>query len=123
MLLAISGTFTVISPAAAHHSFSATYHQDREVTIEGTLVTFLFRNPHTVVHVMAPDDSGEMHRWAVEWAAGSALQNDGVNRESLQPGDHVIVSGNPGREQSARRMLMRAIERPSDGWTWRGRFD
>jgi hypothetical protein len=30
----------------AHHSFAATYFEDREVTIEGTLAQFMFRNPH-----------------------------------------------------------------------------
>ena len=30
--------------------------------IEGTVVQFLFRNPHSFVHVMAPDKNGVMQR-------------------------------------------------------------
>ena len=30
----------------AHHSFAATYHEDKTVKIEGKLVQFQFRNPH-----------------------------------------------------------------------------
>ena len=53
-------------PAQAHHSFPATYFVDQKVTIEGTVVQFLFRNPHSFVHVLAPDKDGTMQRWAVE---------------------------------------------------------
>ena len=39
----------------------------------GQALQFLFRNPHSFVHVEAPDEKGEMHRWAVEWGgAGSS---------------------------------------------------
>ena len=27
----------------------------------------MFRNPHSFVHIEAPGDDGQMHRWAVEW--------------------------------------------------------
>ena len=40
----------------AHHSFAATYHEDQTVKIEGTLVQFQFRNPHSFVHLEAPPE-------------------------------------------------------------------
>ena len=40
--------------AAAHHSFTATYFEDRTMEIEGKLLQFMFRNPHSFVHVEAP---------------------------------------------------------------------
>ena len=43
--------------AAAHHSFTATYFEDRTIEIEGKLLQFMFRNPHTFVHVEAPDEA------------------------------------------------------------------
>jgi len=52
-------------PLIAHHSFAATYFEDQTVTIKGKLVQFLYRNPHSFVHVEAPDDKGEMQTCAV----------------------------------------------------------
>jgi len=49
-----------VAPVQAHHSFPATYVVDQRITIEGTVVQFLFRNPHSFVHVIAPDKSGVM---------------------------------------------------------------
>lgn len=104
----------------AHHSFAATYFEDQKITIQGKLVQFLYRNPHSFVHVEAPDDKGVMQTWAVEWGAGGQLSRDGVTRESLKPGDVVIITGNPGRNPDDHRIRMQSITRPSDGWGWKG---
>jgi hypothetical protein len=113
-----------IAPAQAHHSFPATYDIDKSVKIQGKVVQFMFRNPHSVIHVLAPDDSGKEVRWAVEWAAAGALQRDGVaTREILRPGDVVIISGAPGRNPADHKIRLNHIERPADGWKWGGSFD
>jgi hypothetical protein len=119
--LLASGAMVAV-PAYAHHSFPATYMVDQTVTIEGTVVQFLFRNPHSFVHVMAPDKNGKMVIWAVEWGAGGALGADNVKSDTLKPGDKVIVTGNPARDAASHRLRMRAIERPADGWKWAGTF-
>ena len=106
--------------AQAHHSFAATYFVDREVTIEGTLTQFMYRNPHSFVKVEAPDEKGQMQTWSIEWGGGAQLTHDHVTRDTLKPGDHVIVTGNPGRDPSEHRIRMHKMVRPSDGWKWEG---
>ena len=109
--------------AYAHHSFAATYFEDKKVTVEGDLVQFLYRNPHSFVHVEVKEPDGTTTRWAVEWGAGGQLGRQGVTRETLKPGDHVIVVGNPGRNPEDHRLRMVNITRPSDGWKWGGTFE
>jgi len=106
--------------ADAHHSFAATYFVDQEITVEGTLTQFLYRNPHSFVKVEAKDDKGEMQTWSVEWGGGAQLTQEHVTRDTLKPGDHVIVTGNPGRDPSEHRIRLHKIVRPSDGWKWEG---
>ena len=106
--------------AHAHHSFAATYLDDQEVTIEGDLVQFMYRNPHSFLHVMAPDKDNQMQRWAVEWGGGGQLNRQGVSRDTLKPGDHVIITGNPGRNPADHRIRVRTVFRPKDGWRWSG---
>ncbi len=122
LCLAVSGLLATVS-LSAHHSFASTYFEDKTVTVEGTLVQFLFRNPHSFVHVEAPDDKGAMQRWAVEWAAGPELGRSGINRETLKPGDQIKVTGNPGRNDADHRLRLVSIERPKDGWKWGGTFN
>jgi len=106
--------------AYAHHSFAATYFVDQEVTVEGTLTQFLYRNPHSFIKVESKDDKGETVVWSVEWGGGAQLTQEHVTRDTLRPGDHVIVSGNPGRDPSEHRIRLHKIVRPSDGWKWEG---
>lgn len=106
--------------AYAHHSFAATYFVDQEITVEGTLTQFLYRNPHSFVKVEAKDDKGEMQTWSVEWGGGAQLTQEHVTRDTLKPGDHVIVTGNPGRDPNEHRIRLHKIVRPSDGWKWEG---
>src|SRR5205085_10253004 len=96
--LAFAGALAYTAvPAYAHHSFAATYFEDKTETIEGDLVQFLFRNPHSFVHVEGKDATGNVVRYAVEWGAGPQLNRPGVTRETLKPRDHDSITANPGR--------------------------
>ena len=125
MLALVIAAAAVVSGgrAYAHHSFAATYFEDKTEKIEGKLVQFLFRNPHSFVQVESEDDKGQVIRWAVEWGAGGQLGRQGVTRDTFKPGDHVIIVGNPGRNPEDHRLRMVNITRPSDGWKWGGSFD
>jgi len=113
---------TATVPAQAHHSFPATYNVEKTMTIEGTVVQFMYRNPHSFLHVAVADKNGKTVTWAVEWGAGGALSDNGVKADTLKPGDKVRVTGNPARDAAAHRLRMKSIERPSDGWKWSGTF-
>ena len=104
----------------AHHSFAATYFVDQEISIDGTLTQFMFRNPHSFVKVSAKDKQGQQQIWSIEWGGGAQLTQEHVTRETLKSGDHVIVTGNPGRDPSEHRLRLHKIVRTSDGWTWEG---
>ena len=102
----------------AHHSFSATYLEDQAVTIEGELVQFIFRNPHSFVHVMVTEKDGSKVRYAVEWGGAGQLGGQGVSRETLKPGDVVVITGSPGRNPAEHRVRMVSLRRPKDGFGW-----
>ena len=104
----------------AHHSATATYIHGKVVKIEGTLKEFIWRNPHSFMKVQARDEKGEMQTWVIEGAAASVLAEQGVTTNTLRPGDHVIVTGFPGRLEEDHRLLLERVERPSDGFKWEG---
>ena len=116
--LAVAAALVVAAQAYAHHSFAATYHEDQRVQIEGELVQFQFRNPHSFVHVMVKEKDGSMVRYTVEWGGAGALGGQGVTRETLKVGDHVIITGSPGRNPQDHRVRMVTLLRPKDGFGW-----
>jgi len=114
----IAATLFAAVAAYAHHSYGATYDTSKEVQVKGKLAQFVFRNPHSFVHVQAPDEKGVQQRWAVEWAGTTQLDNTGVKRDSLRVGDEVIIVGRPSRVAGEYRLLMVTLKRPLDGFSW-----
>ena len=113
VLTSLAGT-----TAYAHHSFAAVYNSKKEIKLEGTMVQFLYRNPHSYVQVEAPDENGVMQRWSVEWGGAASLAGQGVQRDTFKIGDHVIITGLPSRTPGEYRVKMNTLKRPSDGLTW-----
>ena len=125
-VMALLGALLVAASVSAavaygHHSYGATYEVKKEIKLEGTLVQFVYRNPHSFVHVQAPDENGTMQRWAVEWSGTSQLANSGVTRDSLKVGDKIVIVARPSRVVGEYRVLMLNLRRPSDGFSWGSR--
>ncbi len=118
ILTLLAAAACVAMPVHAHHSFSAVYDVSKTMVFEGKVAQFLFRNPHSVLHVLVPDESGEMTRWAIEWQGATQLGAGGISAQFLRPGDPVVVTGNPGRNPAEHRMRMVSIKRTTDGFGW-----
>jgi hypothetical protein len=102
----------------AHHSFAAEYFENQTVSVEGEVVQFDYINPHAWVHLMATDEAGVLQRFSAEWSNPRRLKEQGITPESIKPGERVVIRGSPGRKTADRRLHLKAIERPADGWKW-----
>jgi len=107
--------------AHAHHSFAGTYSSET-VTVKGTVVEFLFRNPHSAILLETPDKKNKTITWAAEWGTAGQLSRQGIEKDTLQPGDRVIISGNPSRNTAYHRLRIGTVTRPSDGWNWKSAY-
>jgi hypothetical protein len=96
LLLGFSGI------AAAHHS-NAAYDLDHLQTVEGTVKTVNWSNPH-ISFVVETDvrDGAPSATWVFEVSSPGVLTRAGWTKRSLQPGDHAsflyapLRDGNPG---------------------------
>jgi hypothetical protein len=114
LLLAVAA-FVAAAPAYAHHSFAATYDEGKLITVDGKVGEFLYRNPHCLFSIDTTDDQGKVTKWNVEWFGAGRLGRAGVNEETFHPGDHVILTGAPGKFADDHRLHLKTIVRPSDG--------
>lgn len=105
--------------AHAHHSFAAVYVENQIATIEGVVVQFLFRNPHSFIQVSVKDRNGAEVRYEVEWRGANQLMRQGVTQMTLKAGDRLIISGSPSRNPQDRWLRMASLQRPTDGFMWR----
>jgi len=107
-------------PVHGHHSFAASYLEDQLVSVEGDVVELEYRNPHSWVHIQARDNFGRMQKVSAEWASPVRLNQQGVTRDALKPGDRVIITGSPSRNPADYTMHLKKIVRAADGWQWAG---
>jgi hypothetical protein len=124
-LLVVTGLALLVGSdrVLAHHSFTATYDSSTKVEIEGVVKEFVWRNPHSFMRIDVTDKSGEVKTWALEWGSTNDLTQAQITRTTLKPGDKIIVTGEPARDQSSLRLLIVSVNRPSDGFSWRGRVE
>ncbi len=116
--MVVVGLLLGAGSAYAHHSQAAQYDTSKEVRIEGTLVQFQFRNPHTFIQVEAHDEKGDKVRWSIEWGGVGQLNGQGVTRTTLKYGDPVIITANPSRTPNDHKLHMLTLKRTSDGFGW-----
>ena len=100
--------------AAAHHS-NAAYDLDHPKTVEGTVKTVNWTNPHITfvvdIDVKSSDKDSDKNAeknadpaatWVFEVSSPGVLTRSGWTKRSLQPGDHAVFryaplrDGNPG---------------------------
>jgi hypothetical protein len=109
--------------ASAHHSFAGTYIEHQVMRIEGKVVEFNIRNPHSFILVEVID-KGKPVRWGGEWGGVTQLSQGGVTRFTLEVGDHLIIEGAPPRDSQDKKLLVRKVWRPATdkkpAWEWAG---
>jgi len=77
---------------SAHHSFSAEYNANDQVTLTGTITKVEWTNPHTWFIVDVKDPQGQVVNWASEGGAPTVLYREGWKPNSLKVGDEVTVT-------------------------------
>jgi Family of unknown function (DUF6152) len=109
--------------ASAHHSFAAFYFEDQSVSIEGVVTEFHYVNPHAWVYISARDVEGVLRTVGAEWSNPARLAQAQIKKDSVKPGDHVLITGSPSRDPQDYKIHLKRIVRPSDGWTWATRVE
>jgi hypothetical protein len=100
--LSVLATVTLLglSPSSlAHHSFSM-YDSEKLLQLDGIVKEFQWTNPHAILWVTgttAPNEAPVL--WTVELPTSPGnLSRMGWKRNSLSPGDRVVVELNPLRD-------------------------
>jgi len=95
--MSLIAAFAIMPSAVAHHS-DAALDMNRVETIEGTVIEYTMRNPHTYFVVAAEDANGETQEWNIQLASAITISRRGWTRDTLKVGDNVVVGVRPARD-------------------------
>ena len=83
----------ISAPALSHHSH-AMFDHATEVTIEGTVSEFSYRNPHVFLYVDVVEQ-GEAVKYWIEMSNIPNMIRRGIGANTFKSGDQVTVNMNP----------------------------
>jgi hypothetical protein len=86
----------VAVPVHAHHSYAA-FDMTQTMTLPCTVREFDWRNPHTLIVVVALDGAGKTREYRFEGAAPAMLRRNGWTERTLHFGDHISLDYHPFR--------------------------
>jgi hypothetical protein len=109
LFLLIAGLSLLAAPALAHHGRGATYDTKRQVSLKGTVAEVLWRNPHIVIYVDAPDESGKVVRWTIEHSNITTLAQQGYGRNTLRAGQEVTAVVFPGSDGTPKGLCAKIV--------------
>ncbi|HEY7671159.1 MAG TPA: DUF6152 family protein [Gammaproteobacteria bacterium] len=95
-LSALAATALFGAPAFAHHS-QAMFDTSQEILIEGTVARFDWVNPHMYLIVETTGPDGKPALVEGEGLGITQALVDGLDREALKAGTHVVMRANPNR--------------------------
>jgi hypothetical protein len=82
------------SPLLAHHSSSA-YDLSKSLTLDVTVASVVFTNPHVMLHFEAKTERGEIQHWAIETNNPSVMRRAGWTKDTLKAGDKLTITFHP----------------------------
>src|ERR1700751_5701856 len=91
------------APLRAHHAFSADFDEKKPVHFPDATVTRVqLINPHSWIYVDVKQPDGTVENWAIEAGSPNILLRRGITRNTLKPGDKIVVDGYQAKDGTHR---------------------
>jgi uncharacterized protein DUF6152 len=82
---------SAVVPLSAHHSWPVSF--DRLVTVKGTVIEFVWGNPHPMITLEVQTNDGGKEKWQVGGPAVNRMEANGWTRTTVKPGDVITGIG------------------------------
>lgn len=116
-LMALGGALALAGAAHAHHSY-AMFDSSRVVALSATVAKFEWTNPHAFVWAYVPKPGGGHTLYGFETGSPLRLEHAGWARDTVKPGDKVLIEFYTLKDGRAGGNLLRMTR--ADGTSVRG---
>jgi hypothetical protein len=108
VLLTVAAALLIQLPLFAHHS-SAAFDSGKKLTLKGTVVEWVYANPHCMLIFDVKGDDGQVVQWTAETQAPASVFAAGYRKDSFRAGHQVTITVEPFKDGRPYGRILQAV--------------
>ena len=108
MTLAATAGLAIPSIAVAHHG-SAAFDTGKTAVLKGTVVEWVYSNPHCLLKIDVKGEDGKVVQWVAEGQAPNVIFPGGYRKDTFKPGDSVTVTVEPVKNNQPMGRILQTV--------------
>ena len=106
IVLAVGMVLSV--PLSAHHG-GAAFDTGKTVVLKGTVVEWVYSNPHCLLKLDVKGQDGQVVQWIAEGQAPNVIFPGGYRKDSFKPGDQVAITVEPVKNNQPMGRILQSV--------------
>ena len=93
---------------SAHHG-GAAFDAGKRVVLKGTVVEWVYSNPHCLLKLDVRGEDGKVVQWIAEGQAPNVIFPGGYRKDSFKPGDQVAITVEPVKNNQPMGRILQSV--------------
>jgi hypothetical protein len=95
-------------PVSAHHG-GAAFDVGKTAVLKGTVVEWVYSNPHCLLKLDVKGEDGQVVQWIAEGQAPNVIFPGGYRKDSFKPGDQVVITIEPVKNNQPMGRILQSV--------------
>jgi hypothetical protein len=108
VILALAAALFIQLPLFAHHS-SAAFDTGKKLTLKGTVVEWVYANPHCMLIVDVKGEDGQVVQWTAETQPPASVFPAGYRKDTFKAGHQVTITVEPFKDGRPYGRILQAV--------------
>jgi hypothetical protein len=108
VILALAAALFIQLPLFAHHS-SAAFDTGKKLTLKGTVVEWVYANPHCMLIFDVKGEDGQVVQWTAETQPPASVFPAGYRKDSFRAGHQVTITVEPFKDGRPYGRILQAV--------------
>jgi hypothetical protein len=93
---------------SAHHG-GAAFDSGKTLVLKGTVVEWVYSNPHCLLKLDVKGADGQVVQWIAEGQAPNVIFPGGYRKDSFKPGDQVAITVEPVKNNQPMGRILQSV--------------
>ena len=109
-VIRLTAVLALVTPLSisAHHG-GAAFDNGKTVVLKGTVVEWVYSNPHCLLRLDVKGDDGKVVQWIAEGQAPNVIFPAGYRKDSFKAGDQVAITVEPVKNNQPMGRILQSV--------------